>query len=225
MTDKKICAVLLAAGSGSRMNSNTKKQFMKINGSPLFYYSAKILSEIEEIERIIIVTTPEEIKYVKTVIDQKDIKKVSDIIAGGERRQDSVREAINIIPECYDYVLIHDSARPFVKKDDIKNVIKNGVKYTCSVLGVKVKDTIKEIDGDGFSLRTPDREYLVSIQTPQVVKLDIIKKGFEQFPHNTFTDDASIMEAMGVKTKITFGSYSNIKITTPEDLIYLKDLM
>ncbi len=223
MGSKKICAVLLAAGNGSRMNSKTKKQFIEINGLPLFYYSAKILSEIEEIDKIIIVTTSEEIGYVKNIAN--NLKKVTDIIPGGERRQDSVKSAVDVVPECYDYLLIHDSARPFVKKEDIINVIKNGIEYDCSVLGVKVKDTIKEIDNENFSVKTPDRNYLVSIQTPQVVKREIIKKGFEQFPNETFTDDASIMEAMGVKTKITYGSYSNIKITTPEDLIYLKDLI
>ncbi len=220
---KKICAVLLAAGSGSRMNSKIKKQFIEINGLPLFYYSAKILSEIDEIDKIIIVTTLEDVEFVKNIVN--NLKKVINVIPGGERRQDSVKAAIDVVPENYEFVLIHDSARPFVKPGDIKNVIRNGIEYDCSVLGVKVKDTIKEIDADDFSVKTSDRNYLVSIQTPQVVKREIIKKGFEKFSNTTFTDDASVMEAMGVKTKITYGCYSNIKITTPEDLIYIKDLM
>lgn len=225
MTDKKICAVLLAAGNGSRMKSDVKKQFIEINELPLFCYSAKVLSQIDEIDRIILVTSTSDIAYVREVIKRHNIQKIYDVVPGGGRRQDSVKNAVDTIPEYYEHVLIHDSARPFVKKEDILNVIRNGVEFNCSVLGVKVKDTIKSIDEKGFVTSTPDRDFLVSVQTPQVVKLDIIKKGLEQFHDKTFTDDAGVMEVMGVKTKITFGSYSNIKITTPDDLKYLKDLI
>lgn len=225
MNENSICAILLAAGTGSRMKSKTKKQFIDINGLPLFYYSAKTMSEIDIIDKIIIVTTPDDIEYVKSIVEKNNLHKVYDVVPGGKRRQDSVKEGVNIIPENYKHILIHDSARPFVKKEDIINVINNGIKYDCSVLGVKVKDTIREIDKDGFSLRTPDREYLISVQTPQVVIRDVIKTGLEKYNDCLFTDDAGIMEAMGYKTKITEGSYNNIKITTQEDLIYLKDLI
>ena len=205
------------------MNSKIKKQFIEINGLPLFYYSAKILSEIDEIDKIIIVTTLEDVEFVKNIVN--NLKKVINVIPGGERRQDSVKAAIDVVPENYEFVLIHDSARPFVKPGDIKNVIRNGIEYDCSVLGVKVKDTIKETDENGFVKTTHNREFLYSIQTPQVVDKNLLIKGFKDYKDCTFTDDTGILEQLGIKTKITNGSYSNIKITTKEDLVYLKDLI
>lgn len=207
------------------MNSNVKKQFLSVNDKPLIYYSLKILSEVELISEIIVVTSAEDIKYVEEIIKKYNFLKVTRVVAGGSTRQKSVFLGTKSVPCKYNHILIHDCARPFVKKEDIIKVIEDGIKYDSAALGVKVKDTIKEIDKDGFSVNTPDREYLVSIQTPQVVNKNLLISGFEKFKGRTFTDDTGVLEAMGVKTKITLGSYSNIKITTKEDLIYLKDLI
>ncbi|MBR4893060.1 MAG: 2-C-methyl-D-erythritol 4-phosphate cytidylyltransferase [Clostridia bacterium] len=223
--NKKICAILLASGTGSRMNSKVKKQFMEINSKPLFYYSLKTISEVECIKEIIVVTGKEDINYVNGLIKEFEFDKVHNVIAGGERRQDSVYNALKIIDKTYDFVLIHDSARPLVNGKDIENVIEDGISYGCATLGVKVKDTIKTVDENGFSQNTLNRDELISVQTPQVAKLDILLSGHTEFRDTLFTDDTMVMEKMGVKTKITIGSYSNIKITTSEDLIYLKELM
>ena len=220
-----ICAIILAAGSGSRMKSDVKKQFIDCNGKPLFAFSLKTISEIENVTEIILVTSKDDIDYVRKVTDELNITKVSKIISGGERRQDSVYEALKIVDDSYEYVLIHDSARPFVKVEDIKNVINDGIKYECATLGVNVKDTIKIADVNGLSHSTPDRNTLYSVQTPQVLNRKKLTDGHKKHRDINFTDDTAVMEKMGVKTKITLGSYSNIKVTTKEDLIYLKDLI
>lgn len=224
MQNKDICAILLAAGSGSRMN-NIKKQFINVNNKPLIYYSLKTLSDCDNIKAVIVVTKEEDIEYINEIKDKYEFTKVIKTVTGGAMRQDSVFEGLICVPEDFQYVLIHDSARPFVKKDDVLNVINDGILYNSAALGVKVKDTIKEIDKDGFVNKTLDRENLISIQTPQVVNKNLLIKGFEKFENKVFTDDTSILEALGIKTKITLGDYSNIKITTKEDLVYLKDLI
>lgn len=224
MQNKDICAIVLAAGSGSRMN-NIKKQFLKVNDKPLIYYSLKTLSCCDNIKNIIVVTKEEDVEYTTNIIKEYNFKKVIKTIKGGALRQDSVYSGLKCVPEEFEYVLIHDSARPFIKKEDVLNVINDGIKYNSATLGVKVKDTVKEIDNDGFVNKTLDRDKLVNIQTPQVANKSMLTEGFNKFNDRIFTDDTSILEAMGIKTKITFGDYSNIKITTKEDLIYLKDLI
>ncbi len=224
MQNKDICAILLAAGSGSRMN-NIKKQFLNVNDKPLIYYSLKTLSDCDNINSVIVVTKEEDIEYINEIIKEYNFTKVIKAVKGGAMRQDSVYSGLMCVPCEYEYVLIHDSARPFVKKEDVLNVIKDGILHNCATLGVKVKDTVKEIDNDGFVNKTLDRECLVNIQTPQVVNKTLLIEGFDKFKNRIFTDDTSILEALGIKTKITFGDYSNIKITTKEDLIYLKDLV
>lgn len=225
MKNNSVCGILLAAGSGKRMNVDVKKQFIEVNNKPLIYYSIKTLSECENINEIIIVTSNEDINFMNEIVKKYNFKKVTVVTKGGSRRQDSVLNGLKCVPEEYTHVLIHDGARPFVKKEDIINVINDGVQFDSAALGVKVKDTIKEIDDSGFVKVTHNRDYLISIQTPQVVNKTIILEGFLKFNDKEFTDDTSILELSGVKTKITPGSYSNIKITTNEDLIYLKDLI
>lgn len=224
MQNKEICAILLAAGSGSRMN-NIKKQFLNVNDKPLIYYSLKTLSDCDNIKSVIIVTKEEDIEYINEIVNEFEFNKVIKAVKGGAQRQDSVYSGLMCVPKEFEYVLIHDSARPFVKKEDVLNVIDDGILHNSATLGVKVKDTIKEIDDDGFVNKTLNRESLISIQTPQVVNKKLLIEGFDKFKNNLFTDDTSILEALGIKTKITFGDYSNIKITTKDDLIYLKDLI
>ena len=111
------------------------------------------------------------------------------------------------------------------KKENIIDVIEDGITYNCATLGVNVKDTVKIVDATGFSISTPERNKLYNIQTPQVMNRKILLDGHKNYREYTFTDDTAIMEKMYVKTKITQGDYSNIKVTTKEDLIYLKDLI
>ena len=221
----KLCAIVLAAGSGSRMNSNIKKQFMEIDGKPVIYYSLLTISQSSLVDEIIVVTSKEDIVAISDIVKEYDIRKVSKIVCGGERRQDSVYNGLMEVDESYSYVLIHDGARPLVTVEDTDNVIKDAFTHGAATLAVKVKDTVKRVNDDLFAEETLDREYLYGIQTPQVIKKELLLKGYENSEGKVFTDDTSIVENIGVKVKLTVGNYSNIKLTTPEDLIFIKGMI
>ncbi|SKA77880.1 2-C-methyl-D-erythritol 4-phosphate cytidylyltransferase [Clostridium sp. USBA 49] len=217
----KVCAIIVAAGKGKRMGTNINKQFLKLKDKPILYYTLMAFQNCNLIDSIILVTSEKEAEYCKNEIIKKyNINKVSAVVYGGEERQHSVYNGLKAASE-YDIVLIHDGARPFVDNKNILEGIKYAEKFGAAACGVKVKDTIKIIDENNFSKETLDRDKLFAVQTPQCFKYDIIfnchKKAAEY--NIKFTDDTSIAEYFGNKVYFYEGSYNNIKITTPEDLI------
>jgi 2-C-methyl-D-erythritol 4-phosphate cytidylyltransferase len=216
----KICAVIVAAGSGTRMGGNINKQFIKINEKPLLYYTLKAFSDCIEINEIIVVLSPSAISYFKEeIIDKYNIKKVVKIIEGGKERQESVYKGLKSIKEC-DIVLIHDGARPFVTNSIIHRGIEFAKIHGASACGVMPKDTVKIKDSENFSLSTPDRKQLFLVQTPQCFTYSILRECHEKFCESgsAATDDTMIVEKYGYKVYLYEGDYENIKITTPEDV-------
>ena len=232
---KRISAVIVAAGTGKRMNNSVKKQYMEIAGSPVLYYTLMAF-EKSEVDEIVIVTGEDDIPYVKEqIVEGYGIKKVTAICAGGKERCDSVYEGIKQILNvegtdgCPDgYVLIHDGVRPLVTPEFINSCIASVKKYGACIPGVPEKDTVKEADDNMDVVRTPDRKKMYRIQTPQCFDLALIKEAFEKYyGENTrvgagsaaMTDDAMLVEKYtGHKVKIIEGDDKNIKITTPEDI-------
>jgi 2-C-methyl-D-erythritol 4-phosphate cytidylyltransferase len=157
----------------------------------------------------------------KEVIEKYKFQKVSQIIPGGKRRQDSVKNGMDALQKDADIVAIHDGVRPFVTKAMIEDSIHFAVRHGAVVLAMPVKDTIKISNPDGTVLKTLDRESLWQIQTPQTFQTNVIKEAYSRATEDGFigTDDASLVERLGVKVHILPGSYTNIKITTPEDLL------
>lgn len=225
----KITAIVLAAGSGSRMNSPVKKQYLHIDDKPLLFYSLKTFAESCVDEIVLVVADGEEEYCREKIVDQYGISKVKAIVTGGRERYHSVYNGLKAVEPC-GYVLIHDGARPFVTENIIIRALNEAYKNGTCVVGMPVKDTIRIADKDKFAKETPRRELVWSIQTPQVFSYNIIYNAYERFFQDgadlTVTDDAMIVEAM-LKTKIrlTEGSYSNIKITTQEDLEIAKVLI
>ena len=220
----KNIAIILAAGSGNRMNSITKKQFLLLDNKPLVYYSLNAFEE-SAIDEIIIVTGKDDIEYCKNAIVQAyNFKKVSNIIEGGEERYNSVYNGLNAIQDC-DNVFIHDSARPMITADLIQAIIDEMETTNALIVGMPVKDTIKMVDDKGFVLDTPDRDFLWQIQTPQVFDFPLIKKAYDYIIENhigNITDDSMVLEVYPYKKskiKLLKGYYENIKVTTPEDLL------
>ena len=220
----KNIAIILAAGSGNRMNSITKKQFLLLDNKPLVYYSLNAFEE-SAIDEIIIVTGKDDIEYCKNEIVQAyNFKKVSNIIEGGEERYNSVYNGLNAIQDC-DNVFIHDSARPMITADLIQAIIDEMETTNALIVGMPVKDTIKMVDDKGFVLDTPDRDFLWQIQTPQVFDFPLIKKAYDYIIENhigNITDDSMVLEVYPYKKskiKLLKGYYENIKVTTPEDLL------
>lgn len=218
---ERVTAIILAAGKGSRMLSETPKQFMEISGKPLIYYSLKTFDE-SMIDDIVVVTNEQYIQYCWNIIEEYQIKKVKTIVCGGLERYWSVLNGLKVC-EGADYVLIHDAARPCVTDKMIKDSIEEVRRCGACTVGVPVKDTIKVVNEKREGIDTPPRESLWQVQTPQSFKYGDILSAYrkmEQSGDTDITDDTMIIERyLGRITKMVQGDYCNIKVTTPEDLM------
>lgn len=225
----KYTAIVLAAGSGKRMNTIVHKQYLLLDGKPILYYSLKAFED-SRVSEIVLVTGDGEEEYCqKEIIQKYGLQKVCHVVKGGKERYHSVYEGLKAVRKT-DYVLIHDGARPFIDKDIIERSIETVEKYQACVVGMPAKDTIKIVDELGFAADTPDRERVWQVQTPQTFSYSLIMQAYEKLMacnKRQVTDDAMVLEQMTDQTvKLIEGSYRNIKITTPEDLLvaetYLK---
>ena len=224
-----ITAIVLAAGKGSRMQSDIPKQYMNIEDRPVLYYSLKSFEE-SSVDDIVLVTSEDDVSCCKeSIVEKFHINKVKDIVAGGSERYWSVKNGL-LAAKGADYVLIHDAARPCLSVDVIERSIVEVKKCGACTVGVPVKDTIKKVDKECYGIDTPPRDSLWQVQTPQSFLYEDIVMAYrhmETTNDTDITDDTMILERyLGVKTKMIFGDYCNIKITTPEDLsvaeIFLK---
>lgn len=221
----KITAIVLAAGSGSRMKSKTKKQFMEIKGKPVIWYS---LFEFEKsrVDEIILVTGKEDIDYCKKeIVEKYNLKKIKNVVAGGSERYESVYNGLKEVTG--NIVLIHDGARPLINNEIIERSIEGTIKSDACVVGVPVKDTIKIANKEGYIIDTPNRSELWITQTPQSFKTDLVKMAYKKMKEelekgNTtlnITDDAMVVEEFTTnQVRFVQGDYKNIKVTTPEDI-------
>lgn len=219
--ETKVAAIIVAAGKGTRMNSDCPKQFIKVNGHPILYYTIKVF-EKSNVDEIIIVTSKEYMDYVNCeIVDKYGFKKVSKVIEGGKERYESVYCGLKSMQNV-GYVLVHDAARPFITADKINEVIEATYSFRAVVLGVKSKDTVKIVSEDGYVKATPDRNTVWNVQTPQAFEYKLLKSAYDkviELGYSNATDDAMIIEyATEQPVKMLEGSYRNIKITTPEDL-------
>ena len=222
MEKQKYAAIVLAAGSGKRMNSKVHKQYLIIQDRPVLYYSLKAFEDSAVYEIVLVVGKGEEKFCRKEIVDKYGISKVKAIVEGGKERYHSVFEGLKQTSDA-DYVLIHDGARPFVNQDIIRRCMQEVQKYQSCVVGMPVKDTIKIADEEGYAKQTPDRKNVWMIQTPQTFSYALIYEAYEEMlktEDTAITDDAMVLERIkGKKSKLIEGSYRNIKITTPEDLL------
>ena len=217
MTDKNtiVSAIIAAAGSSTRMGFN--KLFAKISGQEVIALSIRKLASNNYISEIVVVTQPEYSEKIEAICKKECNGKPFKIVFGAGTRQESVFNGIRACNEKSELFVIHDGARPFVSDEEICAVIEDAMDFGAATLAVPVKDTVKVIDDTGVIIDTPDRNFLYSAQTPQVFKAEIYKSAMKQC-QNLYTDDCALVEGIGQKIKITQGKYSNIKITTIEDL-------
>ncbi len=210
--------IIVAAGSSSRMNG-VNKQLLEINGIPVIVKTMLAFEECNAIKNIILVTKADNIFSFQLLAEKYGISKLSDIVCGGNSRQESVLNGLKRLGKNDQAVLIHDGARPLVNQNIIYNVADALKLYPAVTCAVKVKDTIKQILPDGKVEKTLNRDTLVAVQTPQGVRVNEYRKAIEDLKDiSAFTDDTSIMEAAGFDVYTVEGSYMNIKITTPEDI-------
>ncbi len=215
MTDEKVGAVIVAAGKGERMRGEDKL-FTSIGGAPLLVRVIDLFNKYNEIDEIVVVLGADNVRRGKTLIEDYGWPKVSHVCQGGDRRQDSVRAGIRLLDGC-EWVVIHDGARPMADSGLIERGLLEARSTGAAIAAVPVKDTIKESSPDGFIKSTPARGNLWAAQTPQVFRLELIRRAHEEVTRDV-SDDASMVEELGYPVKIYLGSYENIKITTPEDI-------
>ncbi|MDF2985713.1 MAG: 2-C-methyl-D-erythritol 4-phosphate cytidylyltransferase [Eubacterium sp.] len=218
----RVAAVITAAGKGTRMNSSVNKQYMEIGGVPVLARTITVFQQCQEIDDIIVVVNEEDISHCrKAIVDKFSLTKVRSLVSGGAERQNSVYKGLCAAGTHCGIVLIHDGARPFVTDKNIVDCIEGARNHSACGIGVRLKDTVKISDPDGFVVSTPDRGKLWSIQTPQGFELNVIMEAHEQAVKDCYTgtDDMVLVERQGIPVKIIEGSYQNIKITTPEDII------
>lgn len=229
MSEMKATAIVLAAGKGSRMKSDVPKQFMELEDKPVLYYSLKAFEE-SKVDNIVIVTIPQMIEYIKKeVVENYSISKVTAVISGSVARYLSVYEGLAASKDA-DYVLVHDSARPFVSVNMINSIVDMVEEKGAVIPVVPVKDTIKQIADDGSVDYTPDRNALVAVQTPQAFIYDKYIKAYDMIDldkvDETITDDSCVWERfVGEPVFVIKGEETNIKITTPEDFYIVKSLI
>jgi 2-C-methyl-D-erythritol 4-phosphate cytidylyltransferase len=221
----KNAAIVLAGGSGSRMHSKEKKQYMQIGGKPVLYYSLYTFQHSSRIDEIILVCSESDIERCRRgIVEPYAFTKVSQIVPGGKERHDSVYAGLQALTDC-DYVMIHDGARPFVDEAMLERIWAELPAVRACTVGMPVKDTIKMSNAEGYVEQTLPREKLWLIQTPQSFSYELIRDAHERRLKNTpeglkITDDAMLVEYMeNIPVKLIEGSYENIKITTPDDLL------
>lgn len=221
-----VSAIVLAGGKGKRMGLEISKQFVELKGKPILYYTLKRFMDNSYIDQIVLVLSKDEIEYCIEEILNKYSLKVDIIVEGGAERQDSVYNALKSIKKT-DIVLIHDGARPFITDRIIEEGIEYAKYYGAAAPGVMPKDTIKIKNSGNFSVDTPNRNLLVAIQTPQIFKYEEILRCHEKIKKAgiSVTDDTMVVELYNHKVYLYDGEYTNIKITTPEDLVLAERLI
>jgi 2-C-methyl-D-erythritol 4-phosphate cytidylyltransferase len=218
----KADAIIVSAGKGQRFMEGRKKQFFLLADKPILTHTLDKFENCPLIDSILLVVGQEDMDYcLKEIIEKNRYRKISQIVPGGKRRQDSVKNGMDALSRDANIVVIHDGVRPFVTRGMIEDSIHSAQRFGAVVLAMPVKETIKIANADGTVLKTLDRESLWQIQTPQTFQAHVIKEAYQKATENGFvgTDDASLVERLGMKVHILPGSYTNIKITTPEDLI------
>ncbi len=212
-------AIIVAAGKGERFKNEEYKPFVMLKDKPIIAHTLGKFEAADSVDAIILLVTEDRVDCAGQIVQTGNFNKVIKIIAGGAKRYDTVRKGLDNLPSDTMLVAIHDGVRPLIKSSLINRALLECNKSEAVVVGVRPKDTIKLVSEHEFVLLTPPRSRLYAVQTPQVFARKVIVSAYQNISKlERFTDDAGIVEELGYKIKILEGDYSNIKITTPEDL-------
>jgi 2-C-methyl-D-erythritol 4-phosphate cytidylyltransferase len=225
----KTVAIIPAAGAGVRMGNDRPKQFLDLDGRPLLAVTLEKFQVCPAVDSVILVAPRSDVAYCQSeIVDRHHLRKVEKVVAGGERRQDSVRLGIEASAGDYGLVLIHDSVRPLITPHLIVRVVEAAQEHRAVITGLSAKETVKEIDENAMVIKTYDRQRVWLVQTPQAFRYEdilmahrrAVEEGWEEV-----TDDALLVEKMGIPVKVVEGSEDNIKVTTPQDLELVRFLV
>lgn len=215
----KTQAIIPTAGMGVRFQTDLPKPLVELCGKPLCVYALEIFEKSPAVDSVILVGQKERLSQLKNIVSQYGLKKIVQVVAGGETRRESVACGLAVIDDDTDVVLVHDGVRPLVSLKVIEDAVAFCSKWDAVVTAVAVKPTIKRVNKESLLVEeTLDRGELWEIQTPQAFKKNILLKAHQQNKDSNPTDDAVMVEQLGVKVKVSPGDYKNIKITTQEDL-------
>lgn len=215
-------AIILGAGNGTRMKSEKSKLLLEIGSKTVIERSVEAFLSVSDIDEIIVVARAQDIDIYSELLTDERIS----FVIGGATRQQSVKNAVETVDDAH-LIIIHDGARPLIKCEDIEKTIRAAEEFSAAAVGVFVKDTIKIVDKQGFVESTPERSTLFAVQTPQIFDFDLYKSAMQKADEQgfDFTDDCQLVELCGGKVKMVEGSYSNIKITTPDDIALAENLL
>ena len=220
-----VIAIVPAAGIGRRYGEGTNKPFETLGNKPLLIWAIETLQSLPEITEIIPVVKEPDIEPCRRLFEEYAITKVRRIVPGGRERQDSVFRGLSIIEDRQSLVLVHDGVRPLIDRSVIRKALRQLEGYDGVVVGVPLKDTVKEVH-EGLVRKTPPRDLLWAVQTPQIFHYQSLHDAYEKAMAASFyaTDDSALVEQNGGRIKMVQGSYTNIKVTTPED-IYIAEVL
>lgn len=215
-----VGVVVVAAGKGTRMGSAVSKQYLPLAGKPVLVHTLEAFEAMEFVHSVVLVVGAGDEALCSGYVRTYNLQKVSAVLAGGSERQSSVYRGLQALDPEVEWVLVHDGVRPFITAQDAQNCLKAARLHGAAVLAVPVKDTVKIVAPDGRIDSTPERSTLWAIQTPQAFRLEELAAAHELASREGFagTDDAMLVERAGQPVHVVEGSYSNMKITTPEDL-------
>lgn len=231
---RKVCAIVPSAGSGRRFGPEKNKLFMPLGGRPVVIHTLQTMDALPGVTDILPVAREQDLRFLAELAEEYNLSKIRRIIPGGAERQDSVYNALQAIDDDTSVIIIHDGGRPFATTEMFVNAISQCGRFDGAIAAVRVKDTIKEIEGvsgpsdePAVVRQTLARDLLYAVQTPQAFPFRVILNAHEQARREGFyaTDDAALVERYGGKIAIVEGSYRNIKITTPEDMIIAEALL
>lgn len=222
----RVFAVVAAAGRSTRMGG-ADKQLLPLSGIPVLIRSLYALEQVPQVEGIVVVAPPDGVERFREAVSEWNLEKITAVVPGGVNRQQSVLFGLLAVPFGCEVVIVHDGARPLVTEKEIVELIMAAVDFGAATLAVPVKDTVKEAGDQGFVVKTPDRSNLWLTQTPQGFSFSLLKEAYSRAGERgvLYTDDASLVEACGIRVKIVGGSYRNIKITTAEDVLVAEALL
>lgn len=223
----KLGVVVVAGGKGARMRTAESKQYLLMDHKPIVVHTLETLESMAEIDEIVVVAGQGDEAKCEDYVRQYGLTKVKSVVGGGAERQHSVLNGLRELSADIEDVLVHDAVRPFAEPAHIIACWRKAQEVGAAVLAVPVKDTIKVVDAAGLIRSTPERRSLWAIQTPQAFRLSALLKAHEQAAADGFlgTDDAMLTERLGMDVAVVEGSYDNIKITTPEDLLLAEKLL
>lgn len=213
--------IIVAAGNGTRMGTSIRKPYLQIGETPILILTIRQFYSIPQIKEIVLVVHQDEIANTEQLLFAHQLSNIH-VVAGGAERQSSVQIGVHCLSKEVEYVLIHDGARPFVSRALIEQLIQETQQKKAVIPAVPVKDTIKVVKDSGIISATPDRKGLWAAQTPQAFSLTLFKEAMQYAEKKAFngTDDASLVEYMNAAVHIIPGEETNIKITTPDDLLF-----